>query len=114
MKFSDDSGVRDTLAMLLEEAAKKYLKAQKSAPNQKQVGVRIMMHEQAKFVISKSNVRNEDKTGLPQSGKIIWKMKDFPGQGKVREFHFQSGKFRKIKKVMEKSGNFKIFQMVAS
>ena len=38
-----------------------------------------------------------------------------PGQGKVREFHFQSGKFRKMKKkVMEKSGNFKIFQKIAS
>ena len=24
--------------------------------------------------------------GLPQSGKNIWKMKFFPGQGKVREF----------------------------
>ena len=37
-------------------------------------------------------------------------MKNFPGQGKVRELHFQSGKFKKkMKKVMEKSGNFKIF-----
>ena len=26
------------------------------------------------------------QTGLPQSGKNIWKMKFFPGQGKVREF----------------------------
>ena len=25
-------------------------------------------------------------TGLPRSGKNIWKMKFFPGQGKVREF----------------------------
>ena len=30
-----------------------------------------------------------------------------PGQGKVREFNFQSGKFRKNEK---KSGDFKIFQ----
>ena len=37
-------------------------------------------------------------TGLPRSGKNIWKMKIFPGQGKVREFHFQSGKFRKNEK----------------
>ena len=37
-------------------------------------------------------------------------MKNFPGQGKVRELHFQSGKFKKkMKKVLEKSGNFKIF-----
>ena len=47
--------------------------------------------------------------GLPLSGKKFWKMKNFPGQGKVRELHFQSGKFIKMKKVMEKSGNFKIF-----
>ena len=26
------------------------------------------------------------KTGLPRSGKKVWKMKFFPGQGKVREF----------------------------
>ena len=32
-------------------------------------------------------------TGLPRSGKKLWKMKKFPGQGKVRELHFQSGKF---------------------
>ena len=49
------------------------------------------------------------KTGLPLPGKKFWKMKNFPGQGKVRELHFQSGKFKKMKKVMEKSGNFKIF-----
>ena len=49
-------------------------------------------------------------TGLPQSGKKFWKMKNVPGQGKVREFHFQSGKFRKNEKVMEKSGNFKNFK----
>ena len=24
--------------------------------------------------------------GLPRSGKKVWKMKFFPGQGKVREF----------------------------
>ena len=49
--------------------------------------------------------------GLPRSGKKFWKMKNFPGQRKVRELHFQSGKFKKkkMKKVMEKSGNFKIF-----
>ena len=43
---------------------------------------------------------------LPRSGKKFWKMKKFPGQGKVREQHFQSGKFKKNKK---KSGNFKFF-----
>ena len=37
------------------------------------------------------------KAGLPRSGKKFWKMKNFPGQGKVRELHFQSGKFKKKK-----------------
>ena len=31
---------------------------------------------------------------------------NFPDRGKVRELHFQSGKFKKNEKVMEKSGNF--------
>ena len=53
-------------------------------------------------------------TGLPRSGKKFWKMKKIPGQGKVREFHFQSGKFRKMKKSHGKVRNFKIFQIVAS
>ena len=48
-------------------------------------------------------------SGLPRSGKKFWKIKKNSGQGKVRELHFQSGKFKKMKKVMEKSGNFKIF-----
>ena len=48
-------------------------------------------------------------TGLPRSGKKFWKMKNFPGQGKVRELHFQSGKFKKNEKSHEKSGNSKIF-----
>ena len=34
-------------------------------------------------------------SGLPQSGKNVWKMKIFPGQGKVREFCGLSGEFRK-------------------
>ena len=42
----------------------------------------------------------------------IWKMKLFPGQGKIREFCGWSGKFRKALesrgKVREKSGNLKI------
>ena len=41
--------------------------------------------------------------GLPRSGKKFWKTNKFPGQGKVREI------LKKMKKVMEKSGNFKIF-----
>ena len=65
------------------------------------------------FDISLYDVKNlqttEPRAGLPRSGKKFWKMKNFPGQGKVRELHFQSGKFKKIKKIMEKSGNFKIF-----
>ena len=37
----------------------------------------------------------EPITGLPLSGKKFWKMKNFQGQGKVRELHFQSGEFKK-------------------
>ena len=33
--------------------------------------------------------------GLPGSGKNIWKMKFFPGPGKVREFRGWPWKFRK-------------------
>ena len=43
----------------------------------------------------KSIVENNLNTGLPRSGKKFWKMKNFPGQGKVRELHFQLGKFKK-------------------
>ena len=38
---------------------------------------------------------SESDSGLPRSGKKFWRMKNFPGQGKVRELHFQSGKFKK-------------------
>ena len=47
-------------------------------------------------------------SGLPRSGKNVWKMKFFPGQGKVREFCGWPGKFRKDLEVREKSGNLKI------
>ena len=47
--------------------------------------------------------------GLPRSGKKFWKMKKIPGQGKVREFHFQSGKFRKLKKSHGKVREFQNF-----
>ena len=39
--------------------------------------------------------------GLPRSGKKVWKMKIFPGKGKVREIWFQSGK---LEKNWQKSG----------
>ena len=42
-------------------------------------------------------------SGLPRSGKKFWKMKIFPGQGKVRELHFQSGIFKKKMKKSWKS-----------
>ena len=44
-----------------------------------------------------SNLQHEyiTKSGLPQSGKNIWKMTSFQGQGKVREFCGWSGKYRK-------------------
>ena len=50
--------------------------------------------------------------GLPRSRKKVWKMKKIPGQGKVGEFPFQSGKFRRKKKKIEKSRNFRILQNV--
>ena len=34
-------------------------------------------------------------TGLPQSGKNIWRMKIYPGQEKVRKICKWQGKFRK-------------------
>ena len=40
-------------------------------------------------------------SGLPWSGKI-WKMKFFPGQGKVRKFCGWPGKFRKDLESQEK------------
>ena len=45
--------------------------------------------------------------GLPQSGKNIWKMKFFQGQGKVREFCGWSGKFRKDLESQGKVREFK-------
>ena len=48
------------------------------------------------------------KAGLPRSGKNTWKMKFFPGQGKVREFVDDQGNLERTWKVKEKSGNLKI------
>ena len=42
----------------------------------------------------KDNRQSYIKPGLPRSGKNIWKMEFFPGQGKVREFCGWPGKFR--------------------
>ena len=39
-----------------------------------------------------------DMSGWLRSGKKVWKMKIFPGQGKVREFWFESGKLEKTDK----------------
>ena len=48
------------------------------------------------------------KPGLPRSGKNTWKMKFFPGQGKVRDFLDDQGNLERTLKVREKSGNLKI------
>ena len=48
-------------------------------------------------------------SGLPRSGKKFWKMRNFPGQGKVRELHFQSGKFKKNEKSHGKVREFQNF-----
>ena len=50
------------------------------------------------------NVKEEP--GLPWSGKIVWKMKFFPGQGKVGEFCCWPGKFRKDLESQEKVREF--------
>ena len=47
------------------------------------------------------------QSGLPQSGKNIWKMKFFSGQGKVREFCGWPGKFRKD---LENQGKVREFE----
>ena len=47
--------------------------------------------------------------GLPWSGQKVWKMTILLGQGKVREFQFQSGKFRKNEKSQGKVREFKNF-----
>ena len=44
--------------------------------------------------------------GLPGSGKKFWKMKKIPGQGKVRELHFQSGEFKKNEEIHGKVRKF--------
>ena len=46
-------------------------------------------------------------TGLPRSGKKFWKI--FTGQGKVRELHFQSGKFKRNEKSHGKVREFQNF-----
>ena len=48
-------------------------------------------------------------SGLPRSGKKFLKMKHFPGQGKVRELHFQSGKFKKNEESLGKDREFQYF-----
>ena len=49
------------------------------------------------------------KSGLPWSGKKLWKMELFPGLRKVMEFHFQSGKLEKMKKKNGKVMEFQFF-----
>ena len=45
-------------------------------------------------------------SGLPRSGKNVWKMEFFPGQGKVREFCGWPRKFRKDLKSQRKVWEF--------
>ena len=47
--------------------------------------------------------------GCHSQGKKDWKMKIFPGQGKVREVWFESGKLAKIGKIQEKVRKFQNF-----
>ena len=48
-------------------------------------------------------------TGLPRSGKNVWKMKIFPGQGKVSEVWFESGKLAEIGNSQGKVREFQNF-----
>ena len=54
-------------------------------------------------------------TGLPRSGKKFWKMKNFPGQGKVRKLHFHlsqcqnSSKFLSVSYLMKTADVIMIF-----
>ena len=49
-----------------------------------------------------------DNTGLPQSGKNIWKMKFFQVREKSGNFMDGQGNLKRTWKVREKSGNLKI------
>ena len=48
-------------------------------------------------------------TGSAQSGKNVWKIKSFPGQGKVREVWFESGKLAEIGNSQGKVREFQNF-----
>ena len=72
--------------------------------NQKEDSIGI---QRVKPILCKDS---NQSTGLPRSGKKFWKMKNVPGQGKVREFHFQSGKFRKNEKSHRSVREFQKFQ----
>ena len=56
-------------------------------------------------LIVQANLSNP--AGMPRSGKNIWKMKFFPGQGKVREFCGRPEKFRKD---LESQGKVREFE----
>ena len=43
----------------------------------------------------KPQTKQTKMIGRVVSGKKFWKTKKIPGQGKVRELHFQSGKLKK-------------------
>ena len=49
---------------------------------------------------------HHNTAGLPRSGEKFWKMKN----SRSGNFVFSQGNMEKMKKVMEKLGNFKIFQ----
>ena len=55
----------------------------------------VISHRVVSFKSEPIYLKTEQLSGLPQSGINIWKMKFFPGQGKVREFCGWPGKFRK-------------------
>ena len=48
-------------------------------------------------------------TGSARSGENVWKMKFFPGQRKVREVWFESGKLAEIRNSQGKVREFQNF-----
>ena len=52
-------------------------------------------------------------TGLPRSGKKVWKMNFiFQVREKLGNFNFSQENLEKVVKVREKSGNLRIFKKV--
>ena len=85
------------------------LKHHENMQKQRYKHLKALFIHSCSSVTRASHTKNVIPTGLPRSGKKFWKMKNFPGQGKVRELHFQSGKFKKNEKSHGKVREFQNF-----